>query len=193
MSTARKLGATFVALTAFAAFVTLGTLAVFTDSQDVDNNTFTTGTVDIGTAPTTALVSFSNMAPGDSVTDDLVVTNGGTLAQRYAVTSAATNTDAKALKDQLSLTVRTIDATTPASPCDDFDGTQLYTGDLDSTAGQIVGDSATGAQAGDRNLAAAANETLCFRVDLPIGTGNAFQDATTTATFTFSAEQTANN
>jgi predicted ribosomally synthesized peptide with SipW-like signal peptide len=193
MSTARKLGATFVALTAFAAFVTVGTLAVFTDSQAVDSNTFTTGTVDISTAPTTALVSFSNMAPGDSVTDDLVVTNGGTLAQRYSVTSTATNTDAKALKDQLVLTVKTVDATTPGTPCDNFDGTQLYTGDLDSSAGQIVGDSASGAQAGDRNLAAAANETLCFRVALPIGTGNTFQNATSTATFTFSAEQTANN
>jgi predicted ribosomally synthesized peptide with SipW-like signal peptide len=193
MSKTRKIGATFIALTAFAAFVTLGTLALFTDSQAVDNNTFTTGTVDISTAPTTALVSFANMAPGDSVTDDVVVTNGGTLAQRYSVSSTATNTDAKALKDQLVMTVKTIDVTTPASPCDDFDGTQLYTGDLDSSDGKIVGDSTSGAQAGDRDLAASANETLCFKVELPTATGNAFQDATTTATFTFDAEQTANN
>jgi hypothetical protein len=30
-------------------------------------------------------------------------------------------------------------------------------------------------------------------VNLPTSTGNAFQNATTTATFTFDAEQTANN
>lgn len=193
-STTRKLAATVLVLAAFAAFVSLGTLAVFTDSQDVDANTFTTGTIDISTAPTTALVTFSNMAPGDQVTDDIVVTNAGTLALRYAVTSVATNPDAKGLKDQLVMTVKTIDVTTPATPCSDFDGTGLYSGDLDDAAGgKIVGDVAQGAQAGDRTLNAAANETLCFRVALPLGTGNAFQNATTTATFTFAAEQTTNN
>lgn len=192
-STTRKLAATVVVLLAFAALVSVGTLALFTDSQVVGSNTFTTGTVDISTAPTSALVTFSNMAPGDTVTDDIVVTNGGSLALRYAISSSATNADLKGLKDQLVLTVNTIDKTLPATPCDDFDGDQLYTGDLDSTAGKLVGDNTTGAQAGDRNLAASRNETLCFRVNLPTSTGNAFQNATTTATFTFDAEQTANN
>jgi len=171
----------------------LSTLAVFTDSAAVDSNSFTTGTVDISTAPTTALVTFSNMAPGDTVTNSLVATNAGSLQLRYAITSTATNTDAKGLKDQLVLTIKTIDVTTPGTPCDNFDGTQLYTGDLDSTAGALVGSNAQGSQAGDRTLAAAASETLCFRVDLPLATGNAFQNATTTATLTFDAEQTANN
>jgi len=70
---------------------------------------------------------------------------------------------------------------------------QLYTGDLDSTGGQIFGNPAQGAQAGDRNLAVSASETLCFRVALPLSTGNAYKNAATTATFTFDAEQTANN
>jgi spore coat-associated protein N len=192
-STTRKLAATVVVLLAFAALVSVGTLALFTDSQAVGGNAFTTGTVDISTAPTSALVTFSDMAPGDTVTDDIVVTNGGSLALRYAISSSATNADSKGLKDQLVLTVKTIDVTTRATPCDDFDGTQLYTGDLDSTAGKLVGDNTTGAQAGDRNLDASKNETLCFRVNLPTSTGNAFQNATTTATFTFDAEQTANN
>jgi spore coat-associated protein N len=167
--------------------------AIFTDSASVGSNTFSTGTVDISTTPTTALVSFSAMAPGDSITDDLSVSNAGTLALRYAVSSTATNADAKALKDQLTLTIKTVDVTLPATPCDDFDGTQLYTGDTDSTAGKLVGDSTQGAQAGDRALSASTSETLCFRVELPSSTGNTFQDATTTVTFTFDAEQTANN
>jgi predicted ribosomally synthesized peptide with SipW-like signal peptide len=179
---------------AFAAFVAVGTLAVFTDSQAVDANTFTTGTVDVATAPTTALVTFSNMVPGDSVTDDIVVSNGGSLQLRYAVTSTATNADSKGLKDQLVTTVKTIDVTGPSTPCDNFDGTQLYTGDLDGgVTGKIVGDAAQGGQPDDRTVNAGASETLCFRVELPLATGNAFQNATTTATFTFSAEQTANN
>ena len=167
-------------------------LAVFTDQQNVDANAFSTGNVDISTAPTTALVALSAMAPGDSVTNPIVVTNAGSLALRYAITSVATNADSLGLKDALTLTIKTIDVTTPGTPCNDFDGTQLYTGDLDSTAGALVGSNAQGAQAGDRTLAASANETLCFRVSLALSATSP-QSAATTATFTFDAEQTKNN
>ncbi len=168
-------------------------LSVFTDTASVGSNDFTTGTVDISTAPASALVTFSSMAPGDTTTQSLVVSNAGTLDLRYALSSSATNADSKGLKDQLVLTIKTIDVTTPGTPCNDFDGTQLYTGDVDSTAGALVGSNVQGAQAGDRTLSASANETLCFRVNLPLATGNAFQNATTTATFTFDAEQTQSN
>ena len=193
MSRRRRLYAVLLTGGLLSAAPWAATQALFTDTQAVNANTFTTGTVDISTTPSTAIFAVTNMAPGDAVTDDLVVANDGTLGLRYAVTSAADNTDTQGLKDQLVLTVKTVDATTPLAPCDDFDGTQLYTGDLDSAAGVIFGDVATGAQTGDRTLAADASETLCFRASLPTGTGNAFQDASTTAIFTFSAEQTANN
>lgn len=189
----RRIAATVVVLAAFAGLLTISAWAVFTDTASVGSNTFTTGTVDISASPASAVVTFSNMAPGDSVTNSLVVTNAGSLDLRYAISASATNTDGKGLKDQLTLTIKTIDVTTPATPCDNFDGTQLYTGDLDGTTGKLVGDNTQGAQAGDRTLAASASETLCFRVQLPLGTGNAFQNATTTATFTFDAEQTKNN
>ena len=69
-------------------------------------------------------------------------------------------------------------------------GRKLYTGSL---ANAVVGDPAVGDQGSDRSLAGAASEVICFRATLPIATGNTFQGAATTATFTFSAEQTANN
>ena len=189
-----KLAVTVGAIAAFAALVSAGTLAVFSDSEPIGANAFTSGKIDLGVAPTTALVSFSGMLPGDQTTSSLVVTNNpGSSALRYSLSSSATNTDSKGLKDALVLTVKTIDVTTPGTPCDNFDGTQLYTGDLDSTAGKIVGDSAQGNQAGDRSLAAGASETLCFRVALALSTGNTYASATTTATFTFDAEQTRNN
>ena len=178
-----------------------GTLAVFTDAAPSNNNTFTTGTLDLKLSDNnetdldsvSTSVTFTAMAPGDTVTDRIVPKNTGSLALRYAISSSATNADSKGLKDQLVLTIKTIDVTTPGIPCDNFDGTQLYTGDTDSTAGKLVGDNTQGAQAGDRTLAAAASETLCFRVNLPLSTGNTFQNATTTVTFTFDAEQTSNN
>lgn len=192
-NTRMKLGVTAGVLLAIVSLATVGTLALFTDEDTVAANAFSTGTIALSTSPTSAAVTFSNMMPGDAVTNPVVVTNDGSEALRYAVSSTATNADSKALKDQLVLTVRTIDATTPLTPCSDFDGSQLYTGDLDSGAGLILGSSATGADSGDRALASAASETLCFRVSLPSATGNAFQGAATTATFTFASEQTKNN
>lgn len=189
----RKVYALLLAVGVLAAAPWAITQAVFTDTQAVDANSFSTGTIDLTTSPTSALVTHSAMAPGDKTTQSLVVSNAGTLGLRYAISGSATNADAKALKDQLAMTVKTIDVTTPASPCDDFDGTQLYSGDVDSSAGKLVGDSTAGSQAGDRTLAASGSETLCFRVELPSASGNAYQDASTTATFTFDAEQTANN
>ena len=84
------------------------------------------------------------------------------------------------------------DATTPGVPCDNFDGTQLYTGVL-GAGGAAVGSPAAGGQAGDRTLNGLSNETLCFRIQLPLATGNAYAAATAVTTFTFDAEQTANN
>ncbi len=42
-------------------------------------------------------------------------------------------------------------------------------------------------------LAAGASDLFCVNVTLPLATTNASQGQTTTATFTFDAEQTANN
>ena len=171
----------------------LGSNAVFTDSAVLGANSFATGTIDISTAPATALFTVNAMMPGDTTTQPLTVANSGNAQLRYAITATATNADAMALKDQLALTVKTVDVTTPGTPCDDFDGIQLYTGDLDGTTGALVGSNAQGAQAGDRVLNGSANEVLCFRVSLPLATGNAAQGAATVATFSFDAEQTANN
>ena len=167
-------------------------LAVFTDSASVTGNTFTTGAVTISTSPTSALVTLTDMAPGDSVQPSagIVVTNGDSLlALRYAITSTTTE---DILAAALDLTIREIDVSI-TTPCDDFDGAVIYTtGDLGSVAGiNVVGDPTQGNDAGDRVLAASASETLCFRVELPLSATPS--GTTTTATFAFQAEQTKNN
>ena len=168
-------------------FVAADSLAVFTDTKANAANTFGSGTLQIDDAPASAVVTLANMAPGDSVIAPLIITNNGTLPERYSMRTGATNTDAKGLANQLELTIRT----KTASACSAEDGAILY-GPAALSLG-FIGSNAQGAQAGDRTLAAAAFETLCFKVLLPTATGNAFQNATTTATFTFDAEQTANN
>ena len=63
----------------------------------------------------------------------------------------------------------------------------------DQVGANLVGDPTQGSQAGDRTLNATANEVLCFYVSLPLSAANSSQGASTTTTFTFDAEQTANN
>jgi predicted ribosomally synthesized peptide with SipW-like signal peptide len=165
--------------------------AIWTDSEDVDANVFSTGTIDISTNPTTALVTYSDMAPGDEVTNPVTVSNDGSLELRYAVTSTTTE---DTLAAQLDLTIKS-GVTTCTNAGFDTDGTVVYaTGDLGSTTGiDVIGDPTQGDDTGDRTLAASANEDLCFNVELPSSTGDSFQGLTTTATFTFAAEQTASN
>ncbi len=179
----RRLG--ILALFAVSALLTLGsgisTLAVFTDSKNATAS-FSTGTISLTLSPTTVF-SAAAVFPGDSGTQTLAVTNSGTGSLRYALTTAATNTDGLGLATQLQLTVAT--GACPVS------GTVLYGAAAFGSA--AFGNPASGNQAGDRVLAGGASENLCFAWSLAQGTGNAFQGATTTATFTFASEQTANN
>jgi hypothetical protein len=160
-------------------------LALFTSSATVSANAFTSGTIVLGANPATALLTAGNMMPGDTVSGSLVISNTGTSQLRYAMTGSSTNADTKGLMNQVTLTIKTL-----GTSCATFDGTTVYSGTLASPA---FGNPAAGAQAGDRTLNAASTETLCFQANLPSATGNAYQGATTTTTFTFDAEQTANN
>lgn len=186
-STARRkvLGLSVLGLAATSLVTGALSLALFTDTAAVGANTFTAGTISISTSPTSAFLTLDPIMPGDTVNASLVVTNDGTAALRYAMTSASTNADTLALRDQMGLVIKAL-----GTNCATFDGATLYTGTLANAA---FGNVAAGADAGDRALAGGVGETLCFRATLALSTGNAFQGATTTTTFTFTGEQTANN
>ena len=185
-----------VAMSTLAAFgVAAGqiSLALFTDQESVDA-TFAAGTIDLDSAKIASLsLSVPAIMPGDTITDDVVVHNVGSAELRYAMSTSSTNADTLDLRDVLTLSVKETDTTTPETPCNDFDGATVVTSTALGTSSGGFGDPAVGPQAGDRVLAAGAQETLCFRVSLPEATGAAYEGATTTTTFTFDAEQTANN
>ena len=188
----RRIGA--AASLAALAFIGIGlSSALFTDTQALGANDFTSGTVRIGTAPGTAVVSAGNMAPGDVVTGNVQVDNAGSLRLRYAVTASADDPDGKGLRSQLRLSIYS-GVTPGACTLGNLAAGTLLGGPTGlATPAAIVGDNATGAQLGDRTLNATASEDLCVRVSLPLATGNAYQNATSTVTLTFDAEQTANN
>ncbi len=184
---------------ATATLAVTATGAVFTDSTSVGSNTFSTGDVEISTSVSTDLVSFSTpkMVPGDSVVDGVTVTNAGNVQMRYAITSTTTEST---LAAQLDLVVwdeaAEADTAGANATCDATPPTTVLYGaaDLGATTGvNIVGDSTQGGQNGDRVVAAAGTETLCFKVSLPSTTDNSFENLSTIATFAFQAEQTANN
>jgi hypothetical protein len=193
----KRLIATLAVFATLAAVLTLSVLAVFTDSDPVGNNDFSTGSVSLTTAPTSAIwTAVTDGLPGDTATGSLTVTSAGSLDLRYAVTGA--NTDAT-LSAAMNLRIglrggggcdfpyHNPNGTTTALT----DDTQLFAGTLDTAA--LIGSTAQGAQAGDRSLAASANEVLCFSVVLPDTATSTVQGLSNTTTFTFASEQTTNN
>jgi hypothetical protein len=175
-----------VALLGAVSLLTIGagsvSLAQFTDSAS-STWAFATGTIDVNTSPA-VLTAINAMMPGAISTQPLTVSNAGSGDLRYALSVAATNP----LGTALQLTIKTEDA---GGGCAAFTGTSVLAATTLNGAG--FGSSAQGANPGDRNLAAGTNEVLCFRVSLPLATGNAMQGVSSAATFTFDAEQTANN
>jgi hypothetical protein len=158
----------------------LFSLAIFTDT-DASGGSFTAGSIDIEANPVVAF-TVTDMVPGDTVTAPLTISNNGTSTLRYALTSVATTT----LGDTLTLEIRAL-----GTSCAAFDGGVIRA--ATALDGATFGSPSQGADAGDRTLAAAANEVLCFRVVFPLASGNTLQGLSSTATFTFDAEQTANN
>jgi spore coat-associated protein N len=176
--------------------ITVGTLttgAIFSDSEDLGANSFTTGTLVLGLNPVSALFSVTNMAPGDTVSKPLTVSDAGTLGLRYAATAVATDADGKALRNQLAFTVYSGVTAANCTAGTTAGGTVLFGSATIGASSAVFGDPAQGAQAGDRPLGAGTGETLCFVANLPLATDNTFQNAATTVTFTFDAEQTKNN
>ena len=162
-------------------------MALFTDSQAASTGNFTTGSVSLSVSSVSTSLALSNMAPGDTVTAPLTVTNSGSLALRYAMTSAAAGDSG--LASALSVAIKS-----GVSDCSNGgfagSGSSVATGTLAAVG---FGDPSAGAQAGDRVLPT-GSEALCFQVKLPSTADNSLQGGkTASATFTFSAEQTVNN
>ena len=162
-------------------------LAIFTNQETNAANTISAGNIVLDDAPDSAFLTVADLIPGDSTIQPLTITNAGVGALRYSMTTAADNVDTKNLRDQLQLTLRL----KTANPCSSEDGA-IISGPGILTAGAF-GSAAQGADPGDRALGIAASEVLCFKAELPLASDDTYQNATTTATFTFDAEQTSNN
>lgn len=163
-----------------------GTSATFTNAPTA-SSTFTSGVIDLELADEAddvyafTSLDFSAMKPGDVRYAPLKIENPtatDALGLSYTMSTSATNADTKDLRSQLLLGIKLI----PSATCDST--TYAASSDVLSAQGVI-----TSAAIASRTLAAGASEYACFQVTLPSGVGNAYQGASTTATFTFSATQ----
>jgi len=172
------------ALTLSLAVSTLGagalSLAVFTDS-DAASGGWSAGTIDLA-ATTSTTFEAENILPGDSGSQTITIENNGTGDLRYAMTVDATDPDGDNIAG--AITVGIAEGACPTA------NAAFASGPLDSVS---FGDAAQGADAGDREVAAGASEDLCFSWSFPLSAGNEYQGDSTVATFTFDAEQVANN
>ena len=167
-----------VALAAVSLTTGLSSLAIFTDTQTNTGSAFVTGTIDIAVTPSaTAFFDVPNMMPGDDVTRFVTVENNGTSQLRWSVESTST-TGTGGLMNQIDFQIGEMNSTACAS----WDGSSP---DSSGTLASI--------EWLDQVLDSADSVGVCFRAALPLSTGDAFQDTDADTSFTFSAEQTANN
>lgn len=178
-----------VAVVSLAGLSGLASSAVFGSGANPAAGSFSSGSVDLSVTPATAAVTMATMAPGDTAYGTIAVNNSGTLQNRYSATTTISGTGAAVLGPALVATVKAgVTACTAAGFA--ATGTAVYSGALDVLA---IGNPASGQQTGDRLLAAAASETLCVSVNLPLNAANTAQSQSITTTFNFVAEQVKNN
>jgi hypothetical protein len=165
----RRLLATLALLLA-ATGVALGSGASFTSASVNPSNTFSSGTLTQSNSKAgAAVLTASNMKPGDTKSGTVTITNTGTLGGAFSVVESGVDSGFTTTKLQLKIA----DTTT---------GTDVYSGPLGGLGTKSLGDWA-------KNEAHAYKFTITFpetNTDQ-----NADQNKSATATFTWNATQLA--
>jgi hypothetical protein len=165
--------------------------AVLADPHPGDGGLISGGEVDLSARPVTAALDLPGMAPGDRVTQGVVVANRGSRDLRYSVSILPTRAASDDLASRLLLTVKV-----GVTDCSDQgfgrDGTVLFGPRDMRTAARlgVLGDPSHGAQRDDRMLQPSQSETICTQVVLDLNAGNSLQGASTKGGLVFQAEQT---
>jgi hypothetical protein len=172
------------------------TSALLTASANPASFSFTTGSVIVGTNPTSLALQAQNMGLGDSIARSVTVTNDGTMQFRYAITSTVTGSSALASALQLTVWDENAESDSDLACAVTPPGSKLYNAGVmgsTSTTTNIVGNPSQGAQSGDQTLNAGSMQLLCFLVALPSTASSSLFSQSLTASFTWNAEQTAHN
>jgi spore coat-associated protein N len=155
--------------------ITVGSGANFTASAANPSNTFTAGTLSIGSSSSSALFNATNLKPGDTVPGTVDIQNTGSLPGTFTL-STSHITDTSSLLGQLDLKIE---------DCGLWSGTTAPT-----CSGANVLYSGKAASVGTVNLssfAANAKHRYLFNVTVPTAISNTFQGASATVQFDWNA------
>ena len=176
----RTLGALATVLAA--AGLTVASGADFTAQSANPANTFSAGTLSMSnSADNAAVLTASNLRPGDTSTGTVDIANTGSLAGAFTLSkSAMTNSDStNKLSDKINLVVKDCGDFSSGTPtCDAGDPTK-YTGTLTAMGSNI----ALG------TFAANEKHKYQFTATFDSSAGNVYQSGNSTATFTWDATQ----
>ena len=172
----RTIGALAVVLAAVG--ITVGSGANFTAHSANPSNTFTAGTLAIGNSASSAILSATNLKPGDVNTGTVDIQNTGSLPGTFTL-STSNVVDTNALLGQLDLKV---------------EDCGVYTGTGGTTAPTCAGTnyvySGKANAVGSVNLssfAASAKHKYVFSVTMPSAIANTFQGKTASVEFDWDA------
>jgi spore coat-associated protein N len=155
--------------------ITVGSGANFTASAANPSNTFTAGTLSIGSSSSSALFNATNLKPGETVTGTVDIQNTGSLPGTFTLSTSHIS-DASNLLGQLDLKIE---------DCGLWNGTTQPTC---SGANILYNAKANAVGTVDlSSFAGSAKHRYKFDMTLPSTIANSFQGASATAQFDWNA------
>ena len=169
--------------------------ALFTDTESTTAATITSGTISITAGGDyNSYFPTSSMMPGDDKYGIITIANGNGAAR---LSSTANWSVANALTTDLEIRMVSATSTSTCTSSTDFssplNGVTVKPASSSATSIVMFGDSTAGSQTGDQTLAVNTTYYYCVNIKMPSSMPTAAQGATSDLTFTFNAEQTANN
>jgi spore coat-associated protein N len=170
----RTVGALAVVLAAVG--ITVGSGANFTAHSANPSNTFTAGTLSIGNSQASAILSATNLKPGDSTPGTVDIQNTGSVPGTFTL-STSNIVDTGNLLGQLDLKVEDCGVFGASSTPSCSSGTTVvYNGKASSIGSKSLG-----------SFAANAKHRYQFTVSMPTDIANSFQGKTATVEFDWDA------
>ncbi|WP_251153646.1 TasA family protein [Cellulosimicrobium sp. Marseille-Q4280] len=180
-TTRRRRGVALLAAAAVTAVaVGAGTSALFTDSEVVADNTFTSGTLDLTAAPASHAFDVRDMAPGDRVAQAITLTNSGTVQLNWTPSVRTTAGELARVLQTQAFTVPDAASCTPGASA---------AGSVLNTAGW--GDDLVRTFTGDVGgvLGAGGASVLCLTVEFDRTADTTYSGTDATLEWIFDAEQ----
>jgi spore coat-associated protein N len=160
--------------------IAIGSGATFTAQSANPGNTFASGTLTMSNSKdNVAILTASNMKPGDTTTGTVDIQNTGSLAGTFTVSRTnLTNSDsANPMSQKINLTVKDCGDFSAGTPTCDAGDPVKYTGTLDAMSSAVALGS----------YAANEKHRYEFSATFDSSAGNAYQGDNTSATFQWDA------